>query len=251
MTKAATIKKQITEAQARLKALRSDRPKIVALLNGHTATLATAKKEGADFEHLAELQAKRDAFASVLTQHDGDISTLEAEIVTLQERYDKQNAGERLAVAKEHHETLEREYRDSIRHTLDTVEAALRAQLEKRGQVEARRDEITALGLKLGIFEPNPMPYSNRGAKGTSFSRLWPSALPGVFDDSHPELKSDRRILDLLDEIGRLDETVQAKEPRQVLAQREAKRQAQLREQNQQRQAEARAQLEAQQGESA
>jgi hypothetical protein len=244
MTKAATIKKQITETQANLKALRRDRPKIVALLDGHTATLATAKKEGADFEHLAELQAKRDAFASVLTQHDGDIEAREAQIASLQERYDKQSAGERLAVAKEHHEALIGEYRDSIRHTLGVVQEALRGQLEKRGQVEARRSEIESLGLKLGIYQRSTDPYSTRGAIGTNFSRLYPSVLPGVFEDTYPELKTDRQVLELLEQIAQADEVVTTGETRQVLAHRETTRQAQVRESTARAQAEARAVLE-------
>jgi ABC-type transporter Mla subunit MlaD len=224
MTKAATIKKQITEAQARLKALRSDRPKIVALLDGHTAILATAKKEGADFEHLAELQAKRDAFASVLTQHDDDIEALEAQIATLQERYDKQSAGERLAVAKEHHETLMGEYRDRIRQTLNTVQNVLRGQLEKRGQVEARRAEIESLGLKLGIYQRSTQLYSRYPVKGPNFSRLYPAALPGLFDDAYPKLKKDEQVLELLDQIARADEVVTSGDTRQVLAHREVNR---------------------------
>ena len=213
------------------------------------AKIKAAQREGD--ETMAALSAARGRVVEareLLEQHRSDISTLEAEIVTLQERYEKQSAGERLAVAKEHHSTLEREYRDSIRHTLDTVEEALRAQLEKRSQVEARRQEITALGLQLGIFQRSKQPFSRHPVVGTNFSRLYPASLPDLFDETFPELRADRQVLELLDQISRVDETVQAKETRQILAHREATRLAQLREQGERVRLEALAQLEGQQG---
>ncbi len=175
----------------------------------------------------------------MLEQHRSDISTLEAEIAALQARYDKQSAGERLAVAKEHHAQLEAEYRDSIRQTLNAVQDALRGQLDKRGQVEARRAEIESLGLKLGIYERNTAPYSTRGVKGTNFSRLYPAVLPGLFDDTYPELKTDRQVLELLEQIAQADEVVTSGKARQVLANREVNRQAKIRERHELRQAEA------------
>lgn len=131
--------------------------------------------------------------------------------------------------------------RDTIRQTLNTVQDALRAQLDKRGQVEARREEITALGLKLGIFERSKVTGSIRGA---AFARLYPSVLPGLFDDTYPELKTDRQVLELLDQIARADEVVMNGEPCQVLANRETTRQARIRERLELRQAETRAALE-------
>lgn len=237
--KASTIRKEIDKANKELQTLQTELPNFERLYRDNSeaeAKVKAAQRDGDDtLEDLSAARSRLLVSREMLEQHRSDISTLEATISDLQTRYEKQSAGERLAVAKEHHETLMTEYRDSIRHTLDAVQGALRAQLEKRGQVEARRQEITTLGLKLGIFERSRVTGSIRGA---AFARLYPSVLPGLFDDSCPEVKSDRRVLELLEQLADVDEVVRQREPRQVLAHREATRQAQLREQEKQLQAE-------------
>lgn len=95
------------------------------------AKVKAAQRDGeATLEALSAARGRVVEARELLEQHCADIATLEAEISTLP-KYEKQSAGERLAVAKEHHSTLEREYRDSIRHTLDAIQEALRAQLRK------------------------------------------------------------------------------------------------------------------------
>jgi ABC-type transporter Mla subunit MlaD len=243
--KASSIRKEIDKLNRELQTLKTELPNFDRLYRENSeaeAKIKAAQREGD--ETMAALSAARGRVVEareLLEQHRSDISTLEAEIVTLQERYDKQSAGERLAVAKEHHSTLEREYRDSVRHTLDTVEEALRAQLDKRAQVEARRQEITTLGLQLGIFERSKITGSIRGA---SFARLYPSVLPGVFDDAYPEVRSDRHVLTLLEQLADVDEVVKHREPRQVLAQREANRQIEVKQHSERLRLEAHAMIE-------
>lgn len=233
--KASSIRKEIDKLTKEVQNLKTELPNFERLFNENQeaeAKIKAAQREGdATLEALSAVRSRLLVSREMLDQHRSDISELGAKISDLQARYEKQSAGERQAVAKEHHETLEREYRDAIRHTLDTVEEALRVQLEKRGQVEARRQEITTLGLKLGIFQRSKITGSIRGA---SFARLYPSVLPGVFDDSYPELRSDRHALGLLEQLADVDEVVRQRELRQVLAQREATRRAQLQEQGRQ-----------------
>ena len=230
MTKASTLKRQITDAQASLKALRSDRPKIVALFDKHTAQLTAAKRDGVDYEQLAELQAKQDAFASVLTQHDRDIQLLEADIEALQKKHDLQATGERFAVVKGQHEKLMTEYVGAVRESLNTVQHTLSAELKKRADIENARKEMEQLGLKLGIYQRSTSPYSRHPIVGTSFAPLYPSALPGLFDADYPELRTDKMTLSLLHQIADQDEVVTTGELRLTLAHREATRQAQLKE---------------------
>lgn len=241
--KASTLRKEIDKATKELQTLKTELPNFERLYRDNSeadAKLKTAQREGdATLEALSAARGQVVEARELLEQHRSDISTLEAQIIAPQERYDKQSAGERLAVAKEHHSQLEAEYRDGIRQTLNAVQNALRAQLEKRGQVEARRTEVEGLGLKLGIYEHSKT--FGRGVKGTNFARLWPSSLPGLFDDTYPELKTDRHVLELLDHIARADEVVTTGEPRQVLANREVNRQAAIREREARVQAEMRA----------
>lgn len=246
--KASTLRKEIDKATKELHTLNTELPNFERLYRDNQAAEAKVKEQHRDgdatLEALSTARGRVVEARELLEQHRSDISTLEGEIATFQERYDKQSAGERLAVAKEHHEALMGEYRDSIRQTLGVVQEALRGQLEKRGQVEARRGEIENLGLKLGIYERSTASYGARGVKGTNFARLWPSVLPGLFDDAYPELKTDRQVLELLEQITRLDEVVTTGETRQVLAHREVTRRAKIRETTERAQTEARAALE-------
>lgn len=246
--KASTLRKEIDKANKELQTLKTELPNFERLYRDNSeaeAKIKAAQRDGG--ETMAALSAARGRVVEareLLEQHRSDISTLEGEIATLQEKYDKQSAGERLAVAKEHHEALLVEYRDSIRHTLGVVQEALRGQLDKRGQVEARRAEIESLGLKLGIYERSTAFYGGRGVRGTNFARLWPSTLPGLFDDAYPELKTDKQVLELLEQIAQADEVVKARETRQVSPHREVTRRATFRESTERAQAEARAALE-------
>lgn len=241
--RASTIGKELERATKELQNLRGELPNFERLYSDNQAAEAKVKEAQRNGDAtLKDLSAARGRVVEareLLEQHRSDISTLEVQIATLQERYDKQSAGERLAVAKEHHETLMTEYRDSVRHTLGTVQEALRGQLEKRGQVEARRAEIESLGLKLGIYQRNMVPYSTRRVQGTGFSRLYPAVLPGLFDETFPGLRSDQQVLELLEQIVQVDEVVTTGETRQVLAHREAHRIAAIHERNAQLQAEA------------
>ena len=239
--KASSIRKEIDKQQKELQTLKTELPNFERLYRDNQeakAKLKAAQREGdATLEALSTARGRVVEARELLEQHRSDIDGLEAQIATLQARYDKQSAGERLAVAKEHHAQLEAEYRDSIRQTLDTVEQVLRAQLEKRAQVEARRTEIESLGLKLGIYERSAV--FGRATKGTAFSRLYPSVLPGLFDDTYPELRTDRQVLNLLEQIAQVDEVVTTKEQRQTLANREVNRQAEIRQRLERQRAEA------------
>lgn len=246
--KASTIRKEIDKATKELQTLKTELPNFERLFRDNQTAETKVKEQHRDgdatLEALSAARGRVVEARELLEQHHSDISTLEGEIATLQERYDKQSAGERLAVAKERHEVLMGEYRDNIRQVLNTVQNVLRAHLEKRGQVEARRTEIEDLGLKLDIYERSTVFYGGRGVKGPNFARLWPSTLPGLFDDAYPELKTDKQVLELLEQIAQADEVVKAGEPRQVLAHREVTRRAKIRESTERSQAEARAALE-------
>ncbi len=241
--KASSLRKQIDRQQKELQNLKTELPNFERLYRDNQAAEAKLREQHRDgdatLEALSSARGRVVESRELLEQHRSDISTLETEIAALQARYDKQSAGERLAVAKEHHAQLEAEYRDTIRQTLNAVQNALTTQLDKRGQVEERWAEITKLGLKLGIYQPNTQPYSTRGVRGADFSRLYPSVLSGLFDDAYPELRTDRQVLELLERIAQADEVVTTGEPRQVLANHEVNRQAEVRARLELRRAEA------------
>lgn len=101
--KASTIRKEIDKATKELQTLKAELPNFERLFRDNTeakAKLKAAQREGdATLEALSTARGRVAEARELLEQHRLDISTLEAQIVTLQERYDKQSAGERLAVA--------------------------------------------------------------------------------------------------------------------------------------------------------
>lgn len=189
----------ITEKQKDLTALQSDLPKIERLLQEHTDAVARAKHAGATPEELAELQVKRGGFASVLEQHKADIGALEAEIVTLQGQYAEQAGKDALTKAWATHDRLTGDYRKGTRQLLGDVLTALKGLSDVEAAIQAERRSIEKLGVTLGVYKRDPV-FGD--VKGPNFPRLALSKTHSLFEEVFPELATDRRVLDLLEQIA-------------------------------------------------
>lgn len=100
MADTTTAQDELKAAQKDLAELRSDLPKLEALLQKHESACREAKASGKPHEQQIDLRGKRDAVASMLEQHRGDIEGQQKRVDELQRAVAEQERQARTAAGK-------------------------------------------------------------------------------------------------------------------------------------------------------